>query len=77
VYKDFILGDAEKYLKARTNLIEIFRKLSDVVGQRFSWNSLVHLFTDAVKSVDTIQKYFEYLGYNFILMNVFFIDISK
>lgn len=77
VYKDFILGDAEKYLKARTNLLEIFRKLPDIVGQRFSWNSLVDLFTDAVKSVDTIQKYFEYLGYSFILMNVFFVDISR
>lgn len=77
VYKDFILGDAEKYLKARTNLLEILRKLPDIVGQRFSWNSLVDLFTGAIGSVDTIQKYFEYLGYSFILMNVFFIDISR
>nr|WP_233185627.1 hypothetical protein [Thermotoga sp. SG1] len=77
MYKDFILGDAEKYLRARTNLLEIFRKLPDIVGQRFSWNSLVDVFTGTVESVDTIQKYFEYLGYSFILMNVFFIDISK
>lgn len=77
VYKDFILGDAEKYLRARTNLLEIFRKLPDIVGQRFSWNSLVDVFTGTVESVDTIQKYFEYLGYSFILMNVFFIDISR
>jgi len=77
VYKDFILGDAEKYLKARTNLLEILRKLPDIVGQRFSWNSLVDVFTGTVESVDTIQKYFEYLGYSFIFMNVFFIDISR
>ena len=77
VYRDFILGDAEKYLKARTNLLEILRKVPDIVGQRFSWNSLIDLFTGTVRSVDTIQKYFEYLGYSFILMNLFFIDISK
>ena len=77
VYKDFILGDAEKYLKARTNLLEILRKLPDIVGQKFSWNSLIDLFTGTAKSVDTIQKYFEYLGYSFILMNIFFVDISK
>ena len=76
VYKDFILGDAEKYLKARTNLLEILRKLPDIVGQRFSWNSLIDLFTGTVGSVDTIRKYFEYLGYSFILMNVFFLEIS-
>ncbi len=77
VYKDFILGDAEKYLKVRTNFIEIFKKLPDIIGQRFSWNSLLDIFTGSVKSVDTIQKYFEYLGYSFILMNVFFVDVSK
>ena len=77
IYKDFVLGDAEKYLKTRTNLMEIFRKLPGIVGQRFSWNSLLNIFTGTVKSVDTIQKYFEYLGYSFILMNVFFVDISK
>jgi len=77
IYRDFILGDAEKYLGSRRNILDIFRKLPDVVGQRFSWNSLVDLFTGAIESVDTIQKYFEYLGYSFILANVFFVDISK
>jgi len=77
VYKDFILGDAEKYLKARINLLEVLRKLPDIVGQRFSWNSLADLFTDTVAGVDTIQKYFEYFGYSFILMNAFFVDISR
>ena len=77
IYKDFILGDSEKYLKTRTNLIEIFKKLPDIIGQRFSWNSLLDILTGSVKSVDTVQKYFEYLGYSFILMNVFFVDISK
>jgi hypothetical protein len=77
IYQDFILGDAEKYLGSRIKIIEIFKKLPDIVGQRFSWNSLVDIFSGAIESVDTIQKYFEYLGYSFILMNVFFVDISR
>ncbi|AAD35701.1 conserved hypothetical protein [Thermotoga maritima MSB8] len=77
VFRDFILGDAEKYLGSRIKVIEIFKKLPDIVGQRFSWNSLVDIFSGAIESVDTIQKYFEYLGYSFILMNVFFVDISR
>lgn len=66
-----VQGGVEKYLRARTNVLEMLRKLPDIAGQRFSWNSLVDLFTGIVESVDTIQKYFEYLGYSFILMNVF------
>jgi hypothetical protein len=77
IYRDFILGDAEKYLGSRANILEIFRKLPAIVGQRFSWNSLVDLFTGAIQSVDTVQKYLEYLGYSFILANIFFIDISR
>lgn len=77
IYRDFILGDAEKYLGSRIKIIEIFKKLPDIVGQRFSWNSLVDVFSGAIESVDTVQKYFEYLGYSFILVNVFFVDISR
>ena len=77
IYRDFVVGDAEKYLKSRTNILEIFRKLPDIIGQRFSWNSLADLFSGTIESVDTVQKYFEYLGYSFIIANVFFVDISK
>ncbi|MDN5337768.1 MAG: uncharacterized protein PWQ20_838 [Thermotogaceae bacterium] len=76
-YKDFILGDAEKYMKSRTNIIEILKKLPDIIGQRFSWHSLKEHLSGTIESVDTIKKYFEYLGYSFILSTVFFIDISK
>lgn len=76
-YRDFILGDAEKYLRSRTNLLEIFKKLPDIIGQRFSWNSLIDQFSGKIETVDTIQKYFEYLGYSFIIANIFFVDISK
>ena len=77
VYRDFILADAEKYLRSRTKLLELLRKLPHIVGQRFSWNSLVDVFSGHIDSVDTIQKYFEYLGYSFIVANIFFVDISR
>ena len=76
VYLDFILGDADKYTKSRTKVVEIFKKLPQIIGQRFSWNSLLNDF-DTFESVDTMQKYFEYLGYSFIIAIVFYIDISK
>lgn len=71
------MADAEKYLRSRTKLLELLRKLLHIVGQRFSWNSLVDVFSGHTDSVDTIQKYFEYLGYSFIVANVFFVDISR
>jgi len=77
IFRDFILGDAERYLGSRIRIVEFFKKLPYIVGQRFSWNSLVNVFSGAIESVDTIQKYFEYLGYSFILVNVFFVDISR
>jgi len=76
IYKDFVLGDAEKYIGSRTKVLEILRKLPEIVGQRFSWNSLVDIFSGSIGSVDTIQKYMEYLAYSFITFNVFFIDPS-
>ncbi|WP_245530512.1 hypothetical protein [Pseudothermotoga thermarum] len=57
--------------------MEIFKKLPDIVGQRFSWNSLKDVFSGRIQSEETIQKYFEYLGYSFILANVFYVDISS
>nr|WP_241240753.1 ATP-binding protein [Thermotoga sp. Ku-13t] len=77
IFRDFILGDAERYLGSRIRIVEFFKKLPYIVGQRFSWNSLVDVFSGAIESVDTVQKYFEYLGYSFILMNVFFVDVSR
>jgi len=77
IYRDFVLGDAEKYLRSRTSVLEILKKLPDIVGQRFSWNSLLDIFSGRIESVDTIQKFFEYLGYSFIVANVFYVDLSR
>jgi len=77
IYKDFVLSDAEKYLGSRTKVLEILRKLPDIVGQRFSWNSLVEVFSGKVGSMETIEKYMEYLAYSFIIFNLFFYDVSK
>lgn len=77
IYKDFVLGDAEKYIKSRTNIIEIFKKIPDIIGRRFSWNSLKEHLNGLFESVDTVQKYFGYFGYSFIFSTVFFVDIYK
>ncbi len=77
VYKDFVLGDAEKYMGSRTRVRELLAKLPGIIGQRYSWHSLIDVFSGKIESVDTIRKYFEYLGYSYIVFNLFFIDISK
>jgi len=76
IYRDFILGDAEKYMNSRGTIIEIFKKLPEIIGQRFSWRSILNDLGKSIKSVDTIQKYFEYLAYSFIISTVYFIDPS-
>lgn len=76
VYKDFVLGDAEKYIGSRVKVLEIIRKLPDIIGQRFSWDSLVQVFSGRIESMETIKKYMEFLAYSFIIFNVFFVDPS-
>ncbi|MFA6842452.1 MAG: ATP-binding protein [Defluviitoga tunisiensis] len=76
IYRNFILGDAEKYMNSRGTIIEIFKKLPEIIGQRFSWRSILNDLGKSIKSVDTIQKYFEYLAYSFIISTVYFIDPS-
>ncbi|RAO99401.1 ATPase AAA [Petrotoga sp. 9PW.55.5.1] len=76
IYRDFILGDAEKYMNSRGIIIEIFKKLPGIIGQRFSWRSILNDLSESIKSVDTIQKYFEYLAYSFIISTIYFIDPS-
>ncbi|MDI6850738.1 MAG: ATP-binding protein [bacterium] len=77
IYKDFVLSDAEKYIGSRIKVLEILRKLPDIVGQRFSWNSLVKVFSGRIESLETIEKYMEYLAYSFIIFNLFFVDYSS
>jgi len=76
IYRDFVLGDAEKYAKSRERVIEIFEKLPDIVGQRFSWQSLSNDLGPIIRSVNTIVEYFEFLAYSFIVSIVYFIDPS-
>lgn len=76
IYRDFVLGDAEKYMKSRERMIEIFEKLPDIVGQRFSWQSLSNDLGLIIRSVNTIVEYFEFLAYSFIVSIVYFIDPS-
>ncbi len=77
IYTDFVLSDAEKYLRSRKFVMELFLILSDITGQRVSWNSISRKFSTLIKSHDTIQKYFEFLSYSFIVSIQYFVDISK
>ena len=73
---DFIFGDIERYTKSRLRIMELMKKLPDIVGQRFSWNSLVNHIEDFAESPMTLQKYFELLSYLFVFATVYFLDPS-
>lgn len=77
VYTDFVLGDAYKYIRSRKNILELLSKIPDIIGQRISWNSLVDIFSTTIESVDTIQKYFEFLSCSFIVSIVYHVDPNQ
>ncbi len=56
--------------------MKYLKKLPEIIGQRFSWHSILNDLGKSIKSVDTIQKYFEYLAYSFIISTVYSIDPS-
>jgi len=76
IYEDFILGDIERFSKSRFTLIELLKKIPDIVGQQFSWNSLNNEL-NAISSSNTVESYFQILGMNFIIATLFFLDPSK
>lgn len=76
IYEDFLLGDIERFSKSRTTLIELMKKTPQIVGQRFSWNSLNN-DVNFISSVNTVESYFQILGMNFIASTVLFFDPSK
>lgn len=73
---DFVLGDMERYTRSRLRIVEMMKKLPDVLGQRFSWNSLIDSMENFAESPMTVQKYFEFFCYLFILVLVYFVDPS-
>ncbi len=76
IYEDFILGDIERFSKSRLTLIELLKKIPQIIGQRFSWNSLNNSI-NTVEAANTIESYFQMLGMNFIFSTLFFYDFSK
>ena len=76
IYEDFILGDIERFSKSRFTLIELLKKIPDIVGQQFSWNSLNNDL-NSISSSNTVQSYIQILGMNFIISTLFFLDPSK
>ena len=76
IYEDFILGDIERFSKSRFTLIELLKKIPDIVGQQFSWNSLNNDL-NAISSSNTVESYIQILGMNFIMSTLFFFDPSK
>jgi hypothetical protein len=76
IYEDFILGDIERFSKSRFTLIELLKKIPDIIGQQFSWNSLNNEM-NSISSSNTVESYFQILGMNFIIATLFFLDPSK
>jgi len=77
IITDLILGDAEKYLKARLRIRELLTKLPRIIGQRFSWNRIVNFLENFAESPLTVKNYIEFLSYIYTFAIVYFVDISK
>jgi len=76
IYTDLILGDVEKLSKSKTILKGILNKLTDIVGQRISWNSFKD-YVSEVESTKTLGSYVEILAFSFIVGILYFYDYSR
>lgn len=76
IYTDLILGDIEKFSKSRTVLKGILNKLTDIVGQRISWNTFKD-YVSEVESTRTLESYVEILAFSFIVGILYFYDYSR
>jgi len=74
-YTDLIFGDIEKFSKSRTILRGILNKLTDIVGQRISWNTFKD-YVSEVESTRTLESYVEILAYSFMVGILYFYDYS-
>lgn len=74
-YTDFMLGEISKHTE-KMNMLQLLKKLPDIIAQRFSWNSLLE-YVSGPESVETVKKYFENLSYSFVLSILYFYDFSK
>jgi len=75
-YRDYLYSDIEKFGKSRFIMNQILFKLPEIIGQRFSWNSLAGEL-EGVSSKNTVEDYFNLLGMNFLIGTLFFYDFSK
>ncbi|MCD6105346.1 MAG: ATP-binding protein [Thermosipho sp. (in: Bacteria)] len=76
VYKDYLYGDIERFNRSRLILNQLLFKTPDLIGQRFSWNSLFNDI-EGVNSKNTVEDYFNLLSMNFLFGIIFFYDFSK
>ncbi|SHH48147.1 ATP-binding protein [Thermosipho atlanticus] len=76
VYKNYLYGDVERFNRSRIILNQLLFKTPDLIGQRFSWNSLSNDI-EGVSSKNTIEDYFNLLSMNFLFGILFFYDFSK
>jgi len=75
-YKNYLYGDIERFNRSRLILNQLIFKIPDLIGQRFSWNSLSNDI-EGVSSKNTIEDYFNLLSLNFLFGILFFYDFSK
>ncbi|ABV33758.1 ATP-binding protein [Pseudothermotoga lettingae] len=75
-YMNYLYGDIERFNRSRLILNQLIFKIPDLIGQRFSWNSLSNDI-EAISSKNTIEDYFNLLCFNFLFGILFFYDFSK
>ncbi|ABR30961.1 ATPase AAA [Thermosipho melanesiensis] len=75
-YGNYLYGDVERFNRSRLILNQLLFKTPDLIGQRFSWNSLSNDI-EGVSSKNTIEDYFNLLSMNFLFGILFFYDFSK
>ncbi|MDK2886475.1 MAG: uncharacterized protein PWP54_1033 [Thermosipho sp. (in: thermotogales)] len=75
-YENYLYGDTERFNRSRLILSQLLFKIPDLIGQRFSWNSLSNDI-EGVSSKNTVEDYFNLLSMNFLFGILFFYDFSK
>ncbi|WP_126993676.1 ATP-binding protein [Thermosipho globiformans] len=75
-YTNYLYGDIERFNRSRLILNQLLFKIPDIIGQRFTWNSLYNEIEGA-GSKNTIEDYFTLLSMNFLFGILFFYDFSK
>ena len=76
IFRDVFLGEIERFGKRRVTLLQITKKLPEIMGRRISWQALKRS-VDEVESIHTVIEYVETLALNYMIGIIFFLDINS